>query len=240
MASAESSGLAITCLLIVAAWLYWRGYRRCRNGSMSLSAHDLLTVVLFHSMFGLRAVELSAAERLRGSGHRVLTPDLFAGAVAADHGSTPALEDGFALMERIGWDTIVGRAHAAVRELPASTVLGGFSMGVGVIGSLWPDRPAAAGVFLLHATTTVPEGIPIGTPVQAHVADDDRFTPSDQLAAFRTSAAHAGAEATLHTYPSAGHFYTDPSLPDHNPAAAARTWQRIDALLDNARQRTSH
>jgi dienelactone hydrolase len=53
-------------------------------------------------MFGLRAVELSAAERLRGSGHRVLTPDLFAGAVAADHGSTPALEDGFALMGRIG------------------------------------------------------------------------------------------------------------------------------------------
>jgi hypothetical protein len=47
--------------------------------------------------------------------------------------------------------------------------LGGFSMGAGVIGSLWPDRPAAAGVFLLHATTTVPEGIPIGTPVQGPV-----------------------------------------------------------------------
>lgn len=183
MACAKSSGPAITCLLIVAAWLYWRGYRRCRNGSISLSAHDLPTV-----------------------------------------GASVAFR------ERIGWDTIVGRAYAAVRELPASTVLGGFSMGVGVIGSLWPDRPAAAGVFLLHATTTVPEGIPIGTPVQAHVADDDRFTPPDQLAAFRTSAAQAGAETTLHTYPSAGHFYTDPSLPDHNPVAAARTWQRIDAL----------
>jgi dienelactone hydrolase len=191
-------------------------------------------------MFGLRAVELTAAERLRGSGHRVLTPDLFAGAVAADHGAAPALEDGFALMERIGWDTIVGRAHAAVRELPASTVLGGFSMGVGVIGSLWPGRPAAAGVFLLHATTTVPEGIPTGTPVQAHVAAaDDRFAGSGQLAAFRTSAAHAGANATLHTYPDAGHFYTDPSLPDYNPTAAGRTWQYVDALLDEVRQRAS-
>lgn len=201
---------------------------------MSLSAHDPLTVVLFHSMFGLRAVELSAAERLRGSGHRVLTPDLFAGAVAAGPDSAPALEDGFALMERIGWDTIVGRAHAAVRELPASTVLGGFSMGVGVIGGLWPDRPGAAGVFLLHATTAVPEGVPIGTPVQAHVADGDPLIPSDQLAAFRTSAAHAGVEAALHTYASAGHFYTDPSLPDYNPVAAARTWQHIDVLLDKA------
>jgi dienelactone hydrolase len=190
-------------------------------------------------MFGLRAVELSAAERLRGSGHQVLTPDLFAGAVAAGHGSVPALEDGFALVERIGWETIVGRARAAVRELPASTVLGGFSMGVGVIGALWPDRPAAAGVFLLHAITTVPEGISAGTPVQAHVADGDRFAPPGQLAAFHASAVHAGAEAALHTYPGAGHFYTDPSLPDYSPAAAARTWQHIDALLGKARQGTS-
>jgi dienelactone hydrolase len=190
-------------------------------------------------MFGLRAVELSAAERLRGAGYRVLTPDLFDGAVAAGHGSVPALEDGFALVERIGWDTIVERARAAVRELPASTILGGFSMGVGVIGSLWPDRPAAAGVFFLHAIATVPDGIPAGTPVQAHVADGDRFAPPGQLAAFQASAAHAGAEAALHTYPGAGHFYTDPSLPDYNPVAAARTWQHIDALLGRARQGTS-
>ena len=142
---------------------------------MKLGAHRSVTVALFHSMFGLRPVELSAAERLRRAGHRVITPDLFAGAVAADHGSVPALEDGFALMERIGWETIVARAHAAVRDLPASTVLGGFSMGVGVVGSLWPDRLAAAGVFQLHATTPVREGIPAGTPVQAHVADGDRF-----------------------------------------------------------------
>jgi dienelactone hydrolase len=112
-------------------------------------------------------------------------------------------------------------------------------MGVGVVGSLWPGRPVAAGVFLLHAATTVPEGIPIGTPVQAHVAGDDRFAPAGQLAAFHTSAAQAGAAATLHTYPGAGHFYTDPSLPDYNFAAAARTWQRVDALLSKACQRTS-
>ncbi|WP_201298323.1 dienelactone hydrolase family protein, partial [Nocardia sp. CY41] len=201
------------------------------------SAHDPLTVVLFHSMFGLRPVELSAAERLRGRGHRVLTPDLFAGSVVAGHGSAPALEDGFALMERIGWDTIMARARAAVRDLPADTVLGGFSMGVGVIGSLWPDRLAAAGVFLLHATTIVPEGIPLGTPVQAHVAAGDRFAPPDQLAAYQASSAHARAEATLHSYPGTGHFYTDSSLPDHDPDATHRTWQHIDGLLHWTRSR---
>jgi dienelactone hydrolase len=203
-------------------------------------AREPVTVILFHSMFGLRSVELSAARRLRESGHQVVTPDLFAGAVAGRHGTTPVLDDGFALMERIGWDMIVTRARAAVRDLPADAVLGGFSMGAGVIGSLWPDRPAAAGVFCLHATTTVPEDVPSGTPVQTHVAIDDAFAPADQLAAFQTSAAHAGADATLYTYSGAGHFYTDPSLPDHDPIATERTWQHIDTLLHKARQRTSH
>ncbi|GAB2863785.1 dienelactone hydrolase family protein [Actinoallomurus bryophytorum] len=207
---------------------------------MNSCEREPATVILFHSMFGLRLVELSAARRLRESGHRVVTPDLFAGAVAGEQGATPVLEDGFALMERIGWDTIVTRARAAVRDLPADAVLGGFSMGVGVIGSLWPGRPRAAGVFCLHATTTVPENIPSGTPVQTHAAIDDPFAPPGQLAAFQTSAAHAGADATLHTYPGAGHFYTDPSLPDHDPTATDRTWQHVDTLLHNARQRTSH
>jgi dienelactone hydrolase len=35
-------------------------------------------VVVFHSAYGLRQVELTAAERLRAAGHDVLTPDLLA------------------------------------------------------------------------------------------------------------------------------------------------------------------
>lgn len=202
---------------------------------MSVGAREPVTVALFHSMFGLREVELSAADRLRAAGHRVITPDLFAGAVAAGQGSVPTLDDGFALMDRVGWETIMARARAAVRDLPPNSVLGGLSMGVGVVGSLWPERPAAPGVFLLHATTTVPAGIGAGTPVQVHVADGDRFAPPNQLAAFRASAADAGAEAALHTYPGAGHFYTDPSLPDYDAIATDRTWHHVHALLDRAR-----
>ena len=204
---------------------------------MSTGARGPITVVLFHSMFGLRQVELLAADRLRAAGHRVVTPDLFAGAVAAE-GSVPTLEDGFALMDRIGWETIVARARAAVRELPPSTVLGGFSMGVGVVGSLWPERLAASGVFLLHATTPVPGGVGAGTPVQAHVADGDRFAPPDEMAAFCASAMDAGADAALHTYPGAGHFYSDPSLLDYDPIATDRTWRHVHALLDKVRHTT--
>lgn len=190
-----------------------------------------VTVALFHSMFGLRRVERAAADRLRAAGHRVVAPDLFAGTVAG-RGRVPTVEDGFALMEAIGWETIMTRARAAVRDLPASAVLWGFSMGVGVVGSLWPERLEAAGAILLHASTVVPDGVRPGTPVQAHVAAGDPFAPARQLAAFRDSAAHAGADAALYTYPTAGHFFTDADLPDHNRTAAERAWHRVGRMLE--------
>ena len=75
---------------------------------MRQDAREPVTVALFHSMFGLRPVELAAVERLHAAGHRVVAPDLFAGAVAG-HGRAPTVEDGFALMEAVGWDAIVER-----------------------------------------------------------------------------------------------------------------------------------
>jgi dienelactone hydrolase len=202
---------------------------------MSSHVSRPLTVALFHSMFGLRPVELAAADRLRAAGHRVVVPDLFAGAVAAEPGTVPTWADGFALMDRVGWDAITARARAAVRDLPLDTVLGGFSMGAGVVGNLWPDRPAARAVFLLHATTRVPDGVRPGTPVQTHIAANDPFAPLDQLTAFCASAERAGAAAALHTYPDAGHFFSDPSLPDHSPAATRHTWKHVHTLLATVR-----
>jgi len=184
-------------------------------------------VALFHSMFGLRAVELAAAERLRDAGHHVVIPDLFAGATVAGD-----LDAGFSLMERVGWDTIVRRARDALAGVPSAAVLGGFSMGVGVVGALWPERLEAAGAFLLHAPTLVPPGLRAGTPVQLHVGEDDAFAPPDQLVVFRDSAKQSGAAASVHQYPGVGHFFTDVTLPEYDAAATARTWDHVLSLLD--------
>ncbi len=183
--------------------------------------------MLFHSMFGLRPVELAAAERLRATGCQVVVPDLFAGATVPGD-----VEAGFALMDRVGWGTIVDRARRGVAGVPSDAVLGGFSMGVGVIGELWPERTGAAAVFCLHAPTSVPDGVLPGTPVQLHVAAGDRFAPADQIAAFRDSAVTTGAAATVYEYRDAGHFFTDVSLPDYSATATARTWTRVLRLLD--------
>jgi dienelactone hydrolase len=116
--------------------------------------------------------------------------------------------------------------------VPHDAVLGGFSMGVGVIGELWPQRPDAAAVFCLHAPTSVPDGVRAGTPVQLHVAAGDRFAPVDQIAAFRDGAVANGAAASVYEYRDAGHFFTDNSLPDYSEAATARAWTRVWCLLN--------
>ena len=182
-------------------------------------------IVLFHSSFGLRQAEAGAAGRLRAAGHHVLTPDLFAGQTVTSHQAARVL------MDSIGWAVICERARRSLDSVPADAVLAGFSMGVGVIGSVWDERQAAAGVLLLHGITPVPAGVRAGLPIAVHVAENDPFAPAQAVAQWRASAAAAGAAAEVFSYPGAGHFYTDPELPDYHPAAARLTWQRVTGFL---------
>lgn len=182
----------------------------------------MATIVLFHSMLGLRSVELRAADRLRAAGHEVITPDLYA------HRTASTLDEGFQLKDhRIGWATIEQRAHQAVQNLPADTVLAGISMGAGVVSTLLSHRPDAAGVLLLHGLAPIPTTAREGLPVQLHVADADEFAPPAEVSAWLDAATRTGADVQVFTYQQAGHFFTDPSLPDHNAQATTLTWHRV-------------
>ncbi|NES13035.1 MULTISPECIES: dienelactone hydrolase family protein [Micromonospora] len=182
-------------------------------------------ILLLHSVYGLRPAVLAAAERFRAVGHQVTTPDLY-GVPATD-----SVEQGFALFEKVGRDTVLDRARAAAAELPAETVLAGFSMGAGVAGALLAERPAAAALLLLHGTGGAPESVRPGLPVQLHLADPDEYEPDDEVAQWRQAMTAAGAEMSVHRYPGPGHLYTDPDLPDHQALAAALTWDRALAFL---------
>jgi dienelactone hydrolase len=185
---------------------------------------EVTDIILFHSVLGLRPAEARAADRFRAAGHQVVTPDLYAGQVAT------TLDEGFALNDRIGWSVIEQRAHDAVRELPAHTVLAGVSMGAAVVDALLPHRPDTAGVLLLHGPAGIPDTARPGLPVHLHVADPDPFVPD--VAAWLSAATGAGTAAQVFTYPGAGHFYTDADLPDHDEHAATLTWQRVLAFLN--------
>jgi len=179
-------------------------------------------IVLFHSMLGLRPVELRAAHDLRAAGHEVVTPDLYAGQTAS------TLDEGFELKDhRIGWATIEQRARQAVQNMPADTVLAGISMGAGVVSTLLPHRPDTAGVLLLHGLAPIPANSRAGLPVQLHVAEADEFAPPAEVSAWTEAATRAGADPQVFTYQDAGHFFTDASLPDHHAQATTLTWQRV-------------
>jgi len=185
----------------------------------------MVHIALFHSVLGLRPVERSAAERLRIAGHEVATPDLYQGRTAS------TLDQGFALMNEVGWPVITQRARRALEGLPADAVLAGISMGAGVVGTLLADRPQAAAVLLLHALADIPATARPGLPIHAHVADPDDFAPRADIAAWLDAADRTGVDARVFTYPHAGHFYTDASLPDYDERASGVTWRRILDLL---------
>ncbi|MFG3556071.1 dienelactone hydrolase family protein [Micromonospora sp. NPDC047557] len=182
-------------------------------------------VVLFHSVYGLRPAVRAAADRLRAAGHQVTTPDLY-GVPAAD-----TVEDGFALLDKIGHEVVLDRARAAVRDLPPRTVLAGFSMGAGVAGALLAERPDAAGLLLLHGTGGAPDTARPGLPVQLHVADPDPYDAPDEVDEWQRTMSDAGADLTVFRYPGAGHLFTDPDLTEYAPDAAAQVWPRVLAFL---------
>ena len=182
-------------------------------------------IVLFHSALGFRTVEHEAAARLEDWGHRVTLPDLYAGRAAN------ATDAGLALMDEIGWTTICERARSALADVPETAVLFGISMGAGVIGDIWPERPAARAIILLHGLATIPAHVKPATPVAVHVADPDPFIPHGEVERWQARAAAAGMLATISVYPGAGHFFTDPALPDFSSAAAQASWAGLESFL---------
>ena len=186
----------------------------------------MATVLLLHSVRGLREVERAAAERLRAAGHDAVTPDLFDGETAA------TLDEGLAIEARLWPQPLLGRAEAAAEALPPEAVLAGLSMGAFLATHLWERRPETAGLLLLHGLGQVPEAPRAGVPVQAHIAEPDAFAPEDEIAAWQVAAAGAGVAAELFRYPGAGHLFTDAAIADHDAEAAALLWRRATAFLD--------
>lgn len=187
----------------------------------------MVTVVLFHSVLGLRQVELDAADRLQSAGHTAVLPDLYASRVAN------SIDEGLELMSTIGWDTICRRAAAALERVPESAVLAGHSMGAGVVGATWPSRTKCSGVILLHGIADIPDIVRIGTPVTVHVAEYDRFASSEDVATWRSSAKRAGICADTWIYQGVGHFYSDRALSDYDQVATEQTWARVLEFLES-------
>ena len=190
-------------------------------------------LVLFHHVQGLTDGVRAFAEELRGGGHTVHTPDLFDGELRA------TIEDGMALVERIGEGTLDARVNESVAALPAGLVYGGFSFGVMGAQRLAQTRPGARGALMYEAFISLTAEWafgpwPDGLPVQVHGMDKDPyFALEGDLDAARELAELIGpALAEVFTYPGDKHLFTDSSLPSYDPAATALVLRRSREFLD--------
>lgn len=190
-------------------------------------------VVLFHHVMGLTDGVRHLADALSSDRHRVHTPDLYDGRVA------DSLEDGFAIRNEIGAETIDARIDDALDELGDEIVFAGISMGVMAAQRLAQTRPDAVGA-LLYASCVPVTGEwafghwPDGVRVQIHGMDDDEFFAHEgDLDAARELVEIVGADtAELFTYPGDGHLFMDDSLATFDADATELVIRRSRDLLD--------
>jgi dienelactone hydrolase len=190
-------------------------------------------VVLFHHVQGLTDGVRAFAEELRIGGHTVHTPDLFDGELPA------SIDDGIALVDSIGDETLHARIDEAVARLPQRLVYAGFSYGGGAGQRLAQTRPGARGALLYESFVSLTAEWafgpwPDGLPVQVHGMDKDPyFALEGDLDAARELAESVGPKlAEVFTYPGDKHLFTDSSLPSYDPEATALVLRRSREFLD--------
>jgi dienelactone hydrolase len=183
------------------------------------------TVALFHSALGLRRGVVAFADQLRAAGYEVHAIDSYDGETFDD------MDEGAAKRDALGIPELIRRAQAAVEGLPADTVYAGFSMGTSAAEVLAATRPGARGAVLISGAldprTAGIESWPELVPVQVHYAVDDRLIDVAPIDALATAVRAAGTSFEVHIYPTSGHLFADPDLPDYDRASADLMLQRV-------------
>jgi len=185
-------------------------------------------VLLFHHAQGLTEGVIAFADRLRGAGHTVHTPDTYAGK------TFDSLEDGLGYAREVGFDTVINRGVQAVEPLPPGLVYAGFSLGVLPAQQLAQTRSGARGAVLIDSCVPTSEfggRWPAEVPVQVHGMDADPFFAGEgDIDAARALVAEA-KDGELFTYPGDRHLFADSSLAAYDADATELLTRRVLDLL---------
>lgn len=189
-------------------------------------------VLLFHHAQGLTPGVREFADRLRGDGHTVHTPDLY------DGRTFETLEQGVGYGRQVGFHVVMERGRLAAEGLPAELVYAGFSLGVMSAQLLAQTRLGAKGALLFHSCIPTSEfggEWPAGVPVQVHGMDaDEYFVDEGDLDAAQALVA-ATPDAELFLYPGPQHLFADSSLSSYDEPAARLLTERVLAFLGRVR-----
>ena len=182
-------------------------------------------ILLFHHAQGLTPGVVAFADTLRAAGHRVHTPDLYAGKTFA------RLDDGVAHAEELGSENVLNRGVAVAGQLPDDIVYAGFSLGVMPAQKLAITRPGAKGALLFQGVVPLAYlggAWPEGVPLQIHTNDAEGF--GDVAEARELVKAVPGAE--LFVYEAQGHLFADSSLAAYDQKDADLLIARVLSFLE--------
>jgi dienelactone hydrolase len=186
-------------------------------------------IVLFHSAYGLRPAVLQWAERFRGLGHAVHTPDLYDGEVFSDR------MDAVRKIQEIGFDGMLARAQQSVSQLRPDLVYAGFSNGGACAELLAATRPGARAAILMHAPLPIRdlgwESWPATVPVQVHFAEQDPLRNQKVIDSLAGRVRESGASFHQYDYDAPGHLFADPDMPAYDPIAADLMFQHVLEFL---------
>ncbi len=185
-------------------------------------------VLLFHHAQGQTPGFLAFADALRGAGHTVHPPDLYAGR------SFATLDEGMANARSIGFQKLLDQGVAAAEGLPDDLVYAGFSLGVMAAQRLAQTRPGARGAVLLDSAIPLGEFAPdwpAGVPVQVHGGEADEFFMDEGDVDAAREVVAAADDGALYTYAGCGHLFADASTAAYDADAAALVRERVLAFL---------
>ena len=186
-------------------------------------------VLALHAWWGLSDDVRASAERLRGQGYQIATPDLYYGRVAT------TIDGAKALMRALDPKRATREIEEAFTKLGAQAdriAVLAWSMGVWyswLLAQARPDRIRALvsyyGLGEVEAGKTMP-------PILGHFAEQDEFEALDDVRRTERALKESGHVAEFHVYPGTKHWFDEPSRPEFDKAASDLAWERTRAFLD--------
>lgn len=182
-------------------------------------------VLVVHPWWGLNQSVRNYGAALVREGFTVGLPDVFEGHIATEIDAAQKQIETY-------WETAGERIGAAISQLAEETggpVAGvGFSFGGFHLMRLLDNQLPLRAVVAYYATHPLPAGHP---PVLAHLAEEDAFESSEDMAALVKALVAAGSPNASYTYPGTKHWFAEPDRPEYDAAAARLAFMRTVAFL---------
>ena len=193
-------------------------------------------VLVLHPWWGLNDDVRAYAERLRGEGYQVATPDLYNGRVATTIEAAKALQGPLSK----DWKRAMTEVEEAFEQLSAQAdrvAALAWSMGVWFswqLAQAHPDRIRGLVSYYGYGEVEPGKSLP---PILGHFAEDDEFEALDDVRNTEQKVVESGGVVQFHVYPGTKHWFDEASRPEYDKAASDLAWQRTLAFLDKQLRR---